>query len=484
MHLTEGSLPYWLLVILAIAERSVAILTSMHAILKKRETQSVIGWVGLIWLSPFVGSALYFCFGINRIQRKGERIQKRMDHRFREALRKGRFLDNEISRQQLPFSGRLDAVVTHVTGKPLLGGNAVKVLVGGEQAYPEMLSAIDQAQKSVSLGSYIFDNDRAGQEFVAAFARARERGVEVRVLVDAVGARYSKPSILHPLEAAGIPAATFLPTIGPRLPTYANLRNHRKLMVVDGAIGFTGGMNIRASCRGDWPCDHHTHDIHFRFDGPVVSHLQEAFVTDWAFTTDEKLFNETWFAPPKRCGNVRARGIPDGPDSNFDAIRLSILGAITAAEKRVDVMTPYFLPDDSIINALNVASMRGVRVRILLPAENNIGPVQWASSDPLSHVLARGCEVYQTGPPFDHSKLMLVDDDWCLVGSSNWDPRSLRLNFEFNVECYDADLNFQLSEFVEKNCENARRMTLADLAARSFPIRLRDGLARLAIPYL
>jgi len=474
----------WILLLLAIAERTVAILGAGHAILHKRETQSVIGWVGLIWFSPFLGSTLYFCFGINRIQRKAARIQKRMDHRFRESLRRGRFLESKATDQPIPFQGRLDTVISHVTRKPLLGGNSVEFYNGGENAYPAMLQAIGQARKSVSLASYIFDHDRAGEEFVEALAAARQRGIEVRVLVDAVGSRYSKPTIMRSLARNQIPAALFLPTLAPRLPTYANLRNHRKLLVIDGQIGFTGGMNIRAACRGDWECPHPVRDLHFRFEGPVVSHIQEAFVTDWAFATQEKLFNEVWFSVPQHRGNVRARGIPDGPDGNFDAIRLSILGALAVAEKRIDILTPYFLPDDSIINALNIASMRGVKVRIVLPQENNIRAVQWASSDPLSHVLARGCEVYLTPPPFDHSKLLLIDQDWLLVGSSNWDPRSLRLNFEFNVECYDADLNWKLSEFVREKVEHARRLTLADLNNRSLPVRVRDGLARLAIPYL
>jgi len=477
-------LNYWFLVILAIAERGVAVFSAGHAILHKRETQSVIGWVGLIWFSPFLGSLLYFCFGINRIERKAARIQKRMDNRFRDALRKGRFIYTDTLEKPLPFGGRLNTVISHITGKALLGGNAVESLDGGEVAYPEMLRAIDGARKSVSLASYIFDNDRAGREFVQALQRAKTRGVEIRVLVDAVGSRYSKPSIMGVLMEAGIPSARFLPTIAPRLPAYSNLRNHRKLLIVDGKIGFTGGMNIRAVCRGDWPCDHPVHDIHFRFEGPVVSHIQEAFVTDWAFTTQEKLFNETWFSVPEHRGDVRARGIPDGPDGNFDAIRLSILGALAAAEKRIDIVTPYFLPEDSVINALNIASMRGVKVRILIPQENNIRAVQWASADPLSHVLARGCEVYLTPPPFDHSKLLLVDQEWVLVGSSNWDPRSLRLNFEFNVECYDADLSWKLSELVRQKVERSTRLTLAALKARSFPARVRDGFARLAIPYL
>ncbi|WP_437205632.1 cardiolipin synthase [Planctomicrobium sp. SH664] len=473
---------YWGL-IFALLERALAIGTSLHAILTKRETQTVIGWVGLIWLSPFLGSLFYFCFGINRIERRGQRIERRRDRKFMEALRRGRFVDHD-ARQELPFRGTLFSVVSKITSKPLLTGNSVKLLVGGEQAYPAMLQAIDEAVRSVSLCSYIFDNDRAGQEFAAALVRARQRGVEVRVLVDDVGSRYSKPPITRVLRAKGIQTSTFLPTRVPRLAFYANLRNHRKLMVVDGRLGFAGGMNIREGCRLDWETSHPVQDIHFRFEGPVVSHIQETFVTDWAFATGEQLQGGDWFTTPDRRGQIRARGISDGPDSDIDNIRLVILAGLQAAEARIDIVTPYFLPDLAIVNALTLAAMRGVRVRILLPQENNILLVQWASMDPISNVLPSGCEIYLTAPPFDHTKVMLVDDDWSLIGSSNWDPRSLRLNFEFNIECYDRELNQQLTRLVEGKLQSARRMTIEDVKQRSLPVRLRDGLARMAIPYL
>ncbi|WP_437187904.1 cardiolipin synthase [Planctomicrobium sp. SH668] len=477
-------IPGWVVLVFLVVERAFAAAAVMHAVMKKRETQSVIGWVGLIWLSPVIGSFLYLCFGINRIQRKGEKIQRKMDLRFRQLLKEGQFLDTSITRKELPYEGRLDEVVTSATGKPLVGGNNVTVLNGGETAYPSMIAAIETAQKSVALSSYIFDNDAAGRDFVKALSAAKSRGVEVRVLVDAIGARYSRPSIMTALAEAGIQSARFLPTLGPRLLTYANLRNHRKLLIVDGLVGFTGGMNIRASCSTDYDTSHQVKDVHFRFEGPVVSHLQEAFVTDWLFTTKEKLYSGTWFSVPERTGDVRARGIPDGPDSTLDSIRLTMLGAISVARHRIKILTPYFLPDETIISALNIAAMRGVKVQIVIPEVNNIKPVQWASADPLMRVLKRGCRVYLTPEPFDHTKVMLVDDCWSLVGSSNWDPRSLRLNFEFNVECYDCSLNAELFEITEKRIESAKRLRMEDLTNRPFLIRLRDGIARLATPYL
>lgn len=473
---------YWT-VALAVAERLIAVAASLHAVLTKRETQSVIGWVGLIWLSPLLGSLLYYCLGINRIARKGRRIQQEMHRRFRQEVRRGKFLD-EDPRRDLPFEGRLEEVVSRITGKSLLSGNAVTLLEGGECAYPQMLSALDNAQRSVSLCSYIFDNDRAGKEFAQALGRARDRGVEVRVLIDDVGSRYSSPTMVRELRTAGVPVATFLPSRVPWAVSHANLRNHRKLMVVDGAVGFTGGMNIREGCRGDWQTRHAVQDIHFRIEGPVVTHIQETFVTDWAFACGEQLQGETWFSAPQRRGDVYARGIPDGPDSDLDNIRLVILAGLSVAQRRIDVLTPYFLPDDAVISSLNIAAMRGVRVRIAIPEVNNIRMVKWASMDPIWRILERGCRVYETPQPFDHSKVMLVDDCWTLLGSSNWDPRSLRLNFEFNVECYSTRLNQELSALVDAKIARSKRLTMADLKARPLPVRLRDGIARIAIPYL
>jgi cardiolipin synthase len=181
---------------------------------------------------------------------------------------------------------------------------------------------------------------------------------------------------------------------------------------------------------------------------------------------------------------VLARGIADGPDLDFDKIRLTMHCAIDCAQRSIHIVTPYFLPDQTLILALNVAAMRGVDVNILIPEKNNLLLVQWASMAQLWQVLQRGCKVWLTPPPFDHSKIMLVDDVWSFVGSANWDPRSLRLNFEFNLECYGRELAAQLREQVELKRQSARQITLADVDGRGLLVRLRDGVARLATPYL
>jgi cardiolipin synthase len=210
----------------------------------------------------------------------------------------------------------------------------------------------------------------------------------------------------------------------------------------------------------------------------------EAFAEDWAFATRELLTGPKWF--PELCGTgqVIARGITDGPDEDFEKLRWTLLGASASARSSIRVMTPYFLPDPSIITGLTVAAMRGVTVEILLPGVSNLPYVQWAMQATLWQVVKRDCQVYVSPPPFDHSKLMVVDGVWTLIGSANWDARSLRLNFEFNLECYDVGFGAAMEALFAAKRSAARLVTAEELDTRPLPIRLRDGIARLASPYL
>jgi cardiolipin synthase len=196
------------------------------------------------------------------------------------------------------------------------------------------------------------------------------------------------------------------------------------------------------------------------------------------------LTEDMWFPPLTPIGPVLARGLTEGPDEDLDQARFTLLGALSCARERVRIVTPYFLPDEGLISELSVTALRGVTVEILLPAKNNLVLVQWASTAQLWQILGRGCRVYSTPPPFDHTKLMLVDRAWALIGSSNWDPRSLRLNFEFDVECYDEALVERLHRLVDAKLAQARPLTLAEVNGRSLLVKLRDGMARLATPYL
>ncbi|HUH04165.1 MAG TPA: phospholipase D-like domain-containing protein, partial [Kofleriaceae bacterium] len=366
----------------------------------------------------------------------------------------------------------------------LLPGNRVTFLRDGDEAYPEMLRCIDAATRSIALGTYIFDNDPAGRRFVDALAAAHERGVEIRVLIDDAGARYSFPSIVRTLRARGISVARFLRVLAPWSAAFANLRNHRKILVIDGTIGFTGGMNIRRECVLAEAPRNPTRDLHFRFDGPVVTPLMDVFAEDWTFATREVLDGEAWFPELAPLGEAVARVISDGPDRDLDCMRWALHGAIGAARRSIRVLTPYFLPDEPLITALNAAALRGVEVDLVLPERGNLRLVNWAMRGELWKVSSHGCRVWLTPAPFDHSKLMTVDGAWTLVGSANWDPRSLRLNFELGVECYDRALVAGLDVLIDQRIATARRFDAAVLAAAAWPVRLRDATARLLSPYL
>ncbi len=459
-----------------------------HIVLTKDDVRAATGWVGLVWLTPVLGSALYVFLGVNRIRRRAG--QMRRDRAMAGISPTGSHAlpQNGVDRALVPERLRAMAdLAGRVTGAPLTGGNEVEPLVDGDAAYPAMLAAIAGARETVALATYIFDRGTVADRFVAALADAVTRGVEVRVLIDGVGARYSRPPIVRTLRHHGITVHEFLRSAFPFSHPYFNLRNHRKLMIVDGAVGFCGGLNIRDGCLLSLGTANPTQDVHFRFRGPVVRQMMSAFAFDWQFSSGEALTDDLWLPPlPPQpdAGPVLARGIPDGPDEDFEALLFTFLGAIAQARQRIRIVTPYFLPDKPLIDALKVAALRGVAVEILLPSRSNLRTVQWAQNAQLGQVLRGGCKVYLTPPPFDHTKLFSVDGQWALVGSANWDPRSLRLNFEYGVECYDQALAARIDALIDAKRERARPWTIVDQRRRALPLRLRDGLVWLAQPYL
>jgi cardiolipin synthase A/B len=463
-----------------------SLLATGHVVLTNRDSRASIAWVGFVWFVPLVGAFLYFIFGINRIRHKAALLRRNLE-RYRAQAAQPECPPEELPRH-LPDQGAhlemLGRVVGNVVKRPLLPGNRIDPLVNGDEAYPAMLEAIQHARQSVSLVTYIFDRDEVGMAFVRALGEAARRGVEVRVLIDGTGSRYSLPTILRALRREGVKYARFLPPFAFGHFMSLNMRTHRKILVADGLVGFTGGINIRVGNALRGKPRRPVQDIHFRVKGPVVTQLQEVFTDDWLFTTGEALRGDAWFPEAENAGPVLARGVTDGPDEHFEKLLWTLLGALSIARHSVRIMTPYFLPDPVVVSALNLASTRGVRVDILLPSRINLPFVLWASRAMWSQVLQHGCRIWLTPPPFDHSKLMLVDGCWVLLGSANWDARSLRLNFEFNLECYNAELVQRLDQWVEKKRIVAHPVTIEEVEGRSMPARLRDGFARLLTPYL
>lgn len=451
---------------LAVVAVVASLSASVHILLFKRHTRAAMGWLGVVWLSPGLGVMLYAVLGINRLRRIQGATAARL-------AREPEPQDPEVEPPHLEALARL---VRRVSRRTLRAGNKIELLENGEVAYPAMLAAIDGAQESVSLAMYILDTDREGFRFLDALERAMKRGVQVRVLIDGLGARYSWPrSSIRILRARGVPVAPFSWSIAPsRIPTL-NLRNHRKALVVDGRVGFTGGMNIRA---------HAMRDLMVRVTGPVVRDLQRVFAEDWALATDEILDESLWFPASTETGGVLARVLPDGPDGDLGVASWTLFGALATARESVRIATPYFLPEEELEAALKTTAMRGVRVDLLIPEHSNLRYMDWAARAELGGLIDRGVRVWLAPGPFDHSKLMIVDDAWTRVGSTNWDPRSLRLNFELDLEAYDRDLATRAIAVFEGRKADARALTSRELADRGLLARLRDRTIWLFRPYL
>jgi cardiolipin synthase len=454
-----------------------ALAASGHAIIYKREARSAALWLAVIWLAPAAGAILYALLGVNRVRRRAAALRGDMV-RYRTPS-----ADSAAPGPAAPLS-QLASLVGKISGRPLLGGNSLEMLAGGARAYPAMLEAVESARASVMLASYIFHGDGIGARFVAALAAAVRRGVEVRVLIDDVDARFSPRNAVRPLRCAGVSVGVFNPTVIPARLHAANLRNHRKILVVDGRLGFTGGLNIDRRYWNPEAPGRAFLDTHFRVRGPAVAHLAEVFADDWQFSTGEALRGDSWFPELSGAGNALARGVEAGPDESLDRLRWTIIGALNAAQVSARICTPYFIPDSALVSALNAAALRGVEVDILLPGRSDLPHVQWAAWGQLWQVLERGCRVWAGLGRFDHSKLMVVDGAWTLVGSANWDTRSLRLNFELDLECYGGELGPALESLLLEKRANSRAVSLAEVDARPLPVKLRDGAARLLAPYL
>jgi cardiolipin synthase len=463
-----------------------AVVAGIHALLSKSDVRAAIGWVGLIVLVPLVGTVLYYLIGINRIRRRAVALRREAEEDRENSWPGESLIPGDIVRllKANDEAVELAHLMGNVTSRTLLAGNLVEPLINGDEAYPAMVAAIRDAETSVVLLTYIFDHDSAGKEFMEALVDAKSRGVDVRVLIDDVGSQYSRPRVSRLLKREGVRVASFLPMFSARVPSF-NLRNHRKIMVVDGHIGFTGGMNIRENFVLSNGPKHPGMDLHFRLQGPVVAHLRDTFAEDWEFTTGESLEGDAWNPTIASAGNTIARGVADGPDADVDVLNFTLLGAIACASRSIRIVTPYFLPDTPLVYALNTAALSGLDVDIVVPENGNLRLVNWAMWGQIDQVLGHGCRVWLSPrTPFDHTKLMIVDDYWVLFGSTNWDPRSLRLNFEFNVECYDRNLAAQMRGLVVERIRRARRLTKTEVDRRNLPTRLRDGAARLLTPYL
>lgn len=477
-------MPEWTVLAVGFLTVAAAVWASAHSLLRKRDPRAAIGWIAFSILFPLIGPLAYYLFGINRVKTRATKLVSQSPYPLVPGSGENGAGQAAKETPAVPegFS-ELARISDAVAGRPLLTGNRVDVLNNGEETYPAMLEAIEAAEQSVVLTTYIFDTDETGRRFIEALGRARNRGVDVKVLIDGIGELYSGASASRLLRKRGVEVARFLP---PRLlppAVHINLRNHRKILAVDGRIGFTGGMNLSGRhLAGDEDNKRRVVDLHFRVQGPIVGELERVFYEDWCFTTHQ----EPPVQSPERgvAGESACRAITDGPNEDLDRLPMVLQGAVSAAQSRVLIMTPYFLPPPGLVGTLQAAALRGVEVNVLLPGLNNLPYMHWATRNMLWELLERGVRVFYQPAPFVHSKLFVVDDHYSLIGSANLDARSLRLNFELVVEVYSDDFGQRLACGFDAARAKSREVTLEELESRSLSVRARDAFAWLFSPYL
>ena len=451
---------------------------TVHILLYKEDVKSSIGWIGLVWLSPLFGALIYAILGINRIKRKALAL-KNPKSNIKQITGK----TIEELEQQIPLNFRqLLKLGYKIHPQLFVPANNIVPLINGDEAYPQMADAIKKAKKQVLIESYIFNNDTAGQTILDACAQAVKNGIQVRIIVDGVGLNYSRPDIKKAAEKIKeLQMRIFLPSKKPAAMPFVNLRNHRKIMIIDGQTAFFGGMNIAQENLLKTNPATPVKDTTFKIEGPVIDQLARIFLEDWIFTGGQNFKPEEFKTDKKEpCAEGFCRAIPDGPDSDYGKVKSIFFAAINSATKNIKITTPYFLPDDNILTALEFAAMRGIDTEIILPQKSNIFGMDYAMRANFARLIKSGVKIYLQEPPFDHSKLLCIDGIWSVIGSANWDERSLKLNFESLLEIMDLKTTKQIEKII-----NAKKAlsTKQQMPAYPFYKKILCNAFKLLTPY-
>lgn len=476
---------YWHWITAAVAVADVVLLLAFipWILAIKRDSISALAWCLLVILVPLFGAVLFFLFGYQNVQRplKRKRAHRR---RYRERQVDGPLPGKRIQDGH-PVDGyeRLGELAVRLGASPTVGGNEVEFFTEGRPAFDAMIAAIDGAKHHVHLESFIFRSDRLGRQFLDLLARKARAGVEVRLLTDGIGTRGLRWWHTRDARRAGVKVIAFLPVSLIRRRLQVNLRNHRKLLICDGRVGFAGGLNVGVEYLGEGPLGR-WRDTHLRIQGPSVEAMQRVFVEDWDFAAGEPLLGNKYFPDLPPAGDVAAQVIASGPDEELKPIREIYFAAIAKSRKRLWITSPYYVPDQGIRDALCMAAMSDVDVRLLLPQQPDHLIAHFAARYYLPDLLQAGVKVYMYRPGFIHAKVVLMDGQWASVGSANLDNRSLLLNFEANCLFHGAKVVSRLEEQFRRDLEDSVLIDRKDFAKRPLAGRLAENICRLFAPVL
>jgi cardiolipin synthase len=439
-------------------------------VLQKREPIATLSWLLSLAALPLVGLFIYHFFGPQRIRRQ----------RLKRLRSRARLDGDQAARESSVDCSSLMCLAQASSSYAPSSASRVQLLIDGSATFDALVEAITGAREHVHLEYYIFDPDRTGARIRDALIERAKAGVQVRLLMDAVGSAYTNESFLAPLRAAGAEVAFFHRFRLRRLwRPRVNLRSHRKIVVVDGRIGFTGGINITDD-ENESLRDDAFHDLHLRMEGEAVRWLQLAFVEDWVYASSRTpKATELW--PVLVAGPIATQVLPAGPDSPWETIHRTMLAAIYGAQHSIWLCTPYFVPGEAARMALTSAALRGVDVRLLVPEHSDSRLVTATARSYFDELQSAGIKVYQY-PRMLHMKALLIDRRIAVLGSSNFDNRSFRLNFELCVLFEDAGVAEELQHLLERDLEIADEVAVP--RPLGLPARLAEATARLLSPLL
>lgn len=458
---------------------------SVWIMLEKRAPLATVSWILALAAFPGLGFVIYFLLGPRRLRRR-RRLRGEARRRVIASLPRVLLDRSGAVRERVPTRSRqVMTLALNNADSPLHGGNRVRLLRNGNECYAAMEAAIAAARHHVHLEYYIFAPDRVGTHFLNLLARRASEGVQVRVLVDAVGSFALRGRALQPLLKAGGRVVSFNPATLARLRM--NLRNHRKIVVCDGSVGFTGGLNIANEYAGLDPDLGPIRDTHLEIRGPAVHALQMVFLEDWNFATGGSVTGTEYFAEDGQAGpgdDSLVQIVASGPDDDWPVIRQVYFTAIASAKERIRATTPYFVPDESVLSAFVTAAMRGVDVKLLVPRRSDSAVITAAARSYFDDLLRAGVRVFEYRPGFLHAKTLTVDGILSSVGSANLDCRSFHYNYEVNAIVFGQDTARALEGMFDEDLKDAREVTLADRSRRRFHRRLAEAGARLLSPLL
>jgi cardiolipin synthase len=469
-----------------IAVEFVALALIPWVLVRRKEPASTIAWILVLLFLPVVGATLFLLFGRSRVRWSAKR-KRAADDALRGHLIGFRAPASEVGDAPLPLAGHglgLFRVGSVLSRGGCTQANRVDVMLGGAATYAAIGEAIDAAEHHVHAEYYLIRPDETGSWFLDKLLEAARRGVQVRLLCDGWGCFALPRAWIRSLRREGVGVTFFFP-LSSMLVQPVNLRNHRKIVVVDGRVGFTGGINVGDEYLGKMSSVGAWRDTHVRIQGPAVAELQSVFLRDWYFSSGEIARDAAFFpAQEEPAGDAIAAVLTSGPDTDSEAIHRVFFGAIAGARERVLITTPYFVPDRSILVALQMAALQGVEVRLLLPSRSNHGVTFHAGRSFYEELIECGVRIHEYEPGMIHAKTMVVDGRTSLVGSANMDLRSFRLNFEVHALISDELTAHALEEAFYGDLRHTREVKLAAWRARPARLKVAEGAARLVSPLL